>query len=740
MTTNEEGDTVSKSREQNPMVLRGSPYDDDANDRRVFVSIPALAKSLRALGETFSILEARSQSENRPLTTDQRRKILDQAILILGELYVHRDLKRTRHAVDPVTALRQLKRRCEDLTGFDFHLEVMKVFKGLRDIHTAYIMPKPYSEMVAFLPFLLAAHTIRETAAPQGQVRGEEKLGEDTFDPDGERRVIVTGMLDKFKHKHFKPGVEILSWNGMPIHEAIRRIGEEEQGSNIYAQFELGLRLMTVRWLGGSLPPSEYFVTVVYRDKKKIREIRFPWRVMLDSASKGRVASVQAMWALKKKFDNNTSEDPSVEPRSLFETTVRDQLFSVSEKIEFSQKVTKFRPEIEGLPPGVFDVHYVKVDHGPDAFKFGLVKIENFVCGRKAFVEGFIKILHSVPQTGLVIDIRSNPGGLVSAAESILQLLSPRRITPLPFQFLATTLAEDIVRSDKTAAKMKLNSWAAKVTPAVNIGNQFSRNGSLTRKDLANELGQRYYGPVTLITNAVTYSSGDIFAASFQDHEIGPVIGTDPSTGGGGANMWTHRDCVDMAMPDQLLEHLPGGARHGPKLHYAVRRCVRVGRNQGMPIEEEGVRRDRVYNLTRDDLLSGDVDLLRFAGSVLQEKTKEQFKIEIKIDKETVSLSDSVIKVPAKGKTAHVTINIDLGQSNSKIEHIISIGGKFQKAVNIEDGRASFSLELDTSKPSVVRVETHDVDPNSGYSKTLFATFVREVQFETQSQSGINMS
>lgn len=722
---------MSKPREQNPMVLRGSPYDDDAKDREVSVSIPALSKSLGALGETFSIMEACSQPENRPLTTADRRKILDQAILILGELYVHRDLKRTRHAVDPVTALRQLRRRCDELTGFGFHLEVMKIFKGLRDIHTAYIMPKPYSDMVAFLPFLLAAHTVKETAVQEGKVRDAEDFGEDTFDPDSERRVIVIGLLDKFTHPHFKPGVEILSWNGMPIHEAIRRIGEEEQGSNIYAQFELGLRLMTVRWFGGSLPPSEYFVTIVYRDDEEIREIRFPWRVMLDDTSKGRVASVQAMWTLKKKFESNSSEDPSVEPRSLFETTVRDQLYSVPEEIEFEKKVTKISAKIEGLPRGVFDVHYVKIDHGPHAFKFGLVKIENFVCGRKAFVEGFMKILNAVPQTGLVIDIRSNPGGLVSAAESILQLLSPRRITPLPFQFLATTLAEDIVRSEKTAARIKLDTWADKVTPAVNIGNQFSRNGSLTRWERANEIGQRYYGPIALITNAVTYSSGDIFAASFQDHEIGPVIGTDPSTGGGGANMWTHRDCVDMAMPDQLLEHLPGGARHGPKLHYAVRRCVRVGRNQGMAIEEEGVRRDRVYNLTRDDLLSGDVDLLRFAANVLQEQNKKQFKVEIKIDGLPVSLSESVIKVPAKDKTARVDIKIDLGESTSKIEHIISVAGKFQKAVDITDGRASFSLDLDTSKPSIVRVETHDIDPDSGYSKTLFATFVREVRFES---------
>ena len=43
---------------------------------------------------------------------------------------------------------------------------------------------------------------------------------------------------------------------------------------------------------------------------------------------------------------------------------------------------------------------------------------------------------------------------------------------------------------------------------------------------LCNLFGQRYYGPVALIIDALCYSTTDIFAAGFQDHEIGPVIGT----------------------------------------------------------------------------------------------------------------------------------------------------------------------------------------------------------------------
>ena len=39
-----------------------------------------------------------------------------------------------------------------------------------------------------------------------------------------------------------------------------------------------------------------------------------------------------------------------------------------------------------------------------------------------------------------------------------------------------------------------------------------------------NLVGQRYFGPVVLITDARCYSATDIFAAGFADHEIGPIL------------------------------------------------------------------------------------------------------------------------------------------------------------------------------------------------------------------------
>ena len=41
-----------------------------------------------------------------------------------------------------------------------------------------------------------------------------------------------------------------------------------------------------------------------------------------------------------------------------------------------------------------------------------------------------------------------------------------------------------------------------------------------------------------LLVDALAYSATDIFAAGFEDHEIGLIIGTASGTGAGGANVW----------------------------------------------------------------------------------------------------------------------------------------------------------------------------------------------------------
>ena len=89
------------------------------------------------------------------LTLEQRQIIVDQALTLIDDLYVHLPLKRAAHAVDPVQRLKLLRRKLGSLTEREFHNEMISIFKGLRDLHTNYILPAPYNQHTAFLPFLL---------------------------------------------------------------------------------------------------------------------------------------------------------------------------------------------------------------------------------------------------------------------------------------------------------------------------------------------------------------------------------------------------------------------------------------------------------------------------------------------------------------------------------------------------------------------------------------------------------
>ena len=106
---------------------------------------------------------------------------------------------------------------------------------------------------------------------------------------------------------------------------------------------------------------------------------------------------------------------------------------------------------------------------------------------------------------------------------------------------------------------------------------------------LAAGIGQRYYGPVVLITDARCYSATDIFCAGFADHRIGPVLGVDANTGAGGANVWTHGLLHQLVTTWRAsrspYRDLPGEV----DMRVAIRRTLRVGAAAGTPVEDLGV-------------------------------------------------------------------------------------------------------------------------------------------------------
>lgn len=323
------------------------------------------------------------------------------------------------HAVDPVQRLKLLKHRTENsdpdttLTDQQFHSELLSIFLSVRDLHTNYVLPVPYKQMIAFVPFFI----------------------EEFFEGDL-RRYLVSGLVPGFNQPPFVPGVEILNWNGVQIARAVELNGDRFAGSNEAARRARGVETMTIRSLSGSLPPDEDRVLIEYRTQNgDVHELRVDWLV----------------------FSPNdvTGAAPDLPPEELATIAMDEELKRVREarKILFVPDVVETAnkaaargdssPSTLGLTsslPAVITAREVSTSSGT----FGYVRIwtfhstiDNFVA---KFVQEFIRLIGLLPREGLIIDVRGNGGGYIFASELLLQLLTPERITPEPAQFVNTAL------------------------------------------------------------------------------------------------------------------------------------------------------------------------------------------------------------------------------------------------------------------------------------------------------------
>jgi hypothetical protein len=245
-----------------------------------------------------------------------------------------------------------------------------------------------------------------------------------------------------------------------------------------------------------------------------------------------------------------------------------------------------------------------------------VLRIRSFdVSDHLAFAHEVARILQLLPPAGIIIDVRSNPGGNIMAGEHLLQLFTDRRIDPEPVCLRNTTGTLAFTKNEH------LKIWGPSVDLAVETGAHYSQYFPLTDTASANSIGRKYPGKAVLLIDAACYSTTDFFAAGFQDHEIGPVIGYNEATGAGGANVWTHDllrqfypvDPAEKRKMPAPLQPLP----RGMSMRISFRRSSRVGVRAGLPLEDLGVRCDHLHRKTRRDVFEDGIDLYEEAGSIL---------------------------------------------------------------------------------------------------------------------------
>jgi C-terminal processing protease CtpA/Prc len=541
------------------------------------------------------------------LTYAERMVLVEQALLLLEGNYVHLSLKTAMHAVNPVQRLRLLRARLLRQTQETmdperiFHMEMSGIFHSVRDLHTNYLLPAPFAGMIAYLPFQV-----------------ERCL-------DGaDEKYLVTRIAQGMSAPPFGVGVEITHWNGIPIKRAVAVNADRFAGSNIAARLARGVDSLTLRSLRIHLAPDEEWVTVSYLDADRVRrELREPWLVGPNAPA---LTDTEGLTTAAASIGVDLHADETARARALlFAPHVMQQTFG-NLAVDLSAEPAAPGAEVPTTMPLVFRARSVITASGT----YGHLRIFTFsVQDPAAFVAEFVRLAELLPQEGLILDVRGNGGGHIFASEFTLQTLTPRRITPEPVQFSCSPLNLEICRrhKDNPTHQIDLGAWFPSMDQAVETGAIYSSAFPITPEDGANAIGQRYFGPVVLVTDARCYSATDIFSAGFQDHEIGPVLGVDDNTGAGGANVWTHgllKALRDLP-PDAETPYaaLPRQA----DMRVAIRRTLRVGKLAGTPVEDLGVRSDVRHEMTRRDVLENNVDLLDTAGVLLARLPVRQLRL-----------------------------------------------------------------------------------------------------------------
>lgn len=548
------------------------------------------ARAMAAAAAELSDFDPRER-RGKALTLEERRQVVTTFATMIEGLYAHLPQKRATYGIDPVQRLRALSQRLDGLDDSEFHRSMAQIVTELRDAHTRYLGPQHTEGEVAALPFLVEYYT---------DAQGVHYIASKVFPGK-------TGQAKQFTDAGFVAGVELTHWNGIKIGTAVELYAERETGGRADARRARALESLTLRPLRYALPPVEDWVTVSFIGVHGAGEVRLKWQKI--SIGDLPMASEEAGLAELAY---------AVDPLAEASRRVKRMLFSSQSWFQSRQRMHATVDQATAARPGDFD-DVVRVDtvQMDDGSTFGYLRLWSFdLVDDDGFIDYVAAELEKLPRRGLIVDLRSNPGGLIWAAERLLQLFSPHPIEPTRFSMLAT----DVSRAMVTAPQNQLNlgPWRSSLETAVISGEQHSRSIPLTPPERCNDIGQRYPGPVVAIVDANTYSAGDLFASGFVDNNIGTLVSVDSATGAGGANVWrAHHVARALDNTASMPQPLPAGIDYT----LAIRRATRSGAFSGTGIEDRGIRGHVIRPLTRTDLREDNRDLKAFCCRLLASET-----------------------------------------------------------------------------------------------------------------------
>jgi hypothetical protein len=485
----------------------------EANDRKAAGQQAEIIRSPAGLeiAKTFALGGATVDAA-MAYSVEDRRRVLAQVSFALDNFYVHLPRKKSIYGFDPVRALALLRLRGEALTDGEFHESLVEILARVRDRHVMFFGRSPYGSS-AVLPFTI-----------------------ETCWDNGSELYVVTKIDSGTSLKSLSVGARVTHWNGIPIDRYVHLNANLFDGGNEAASVARSLAFLTHRPLTQFGPPLEEWVDLRFLDRNgAMAEERFAW-IGFDAAT------LPSTPALGRNLTGFGGDVLLMDLQKARRVRSAPQTFDALQPLQLAAPPLGV-PVIQGRGAnGVFDYGTLTTHDGTFAYlRFWSFSANNV----DDLVDALAPVLGTLPQNGLVFDMRGNTGGYIAAGERLLQLFSARPIVPARFQFRITEATRAMAEASNEFAP-----WRPSFVEAFGTGEEYTRGIPIEGDEADyNKVGRKYAGPVVLISDALAFSTADIFAAGFIDNGIGKVICTDANMAAAGGNNWGW-DVVRLFNPD----------------------------------------------------------------------------------------------------------------------------------------------------------------------------------------------
>lgn len=544
--------------------------------------VPAIVLGQTTRTEPLSTV--RDQIVIPELTAAEKRTVAEQAQAFLRDLYVHRYHKPYYYwgQSDPGVAIQKVVKDVDKLSTKELNLAIYRIFCAQRDLHLNYYFPAPHSLYTSFIPLTFARTSGR-----------------------GNFFEVRVSAVNAQQFAQYAPGQrvpalgdQVISYNGKSVYLEVMNLLPITQGANPYGGFTRAIQNMTMLSHRRREVPKTNEVKLqlkAYRPdgKGEYYSITVPWLTQWVQPAAGlapaRMMREKEATPFVKRFNLGVDDfqqeyDSFIRQNQLEAATVYPSNPTGEPSLTWG-KITNKDGNFGYLRLSSFSVDTTSVD-------FTIGEVRRLLMGELADTDG------------VIFDVRNNGGGYISLADKLPQLFSRKDAKVLGFRLLNNDLNWRIF--NETPWGPSDLEFKRVVDEARGNGKTYTGTAQFTSNLDANLIGQVYYKPVVVMANARSYSATDMFTTSMQDNQAALILGEDPKTGAGGANVIEHPFYLFYG-PSDVFKAMPPSYN----MRVSWRQTIRFAPNAGKLIEDYGCDANMDISQTASDLVSGGATQLQ---------------------------------------------------------------------------------------------------------------------------------